>query len=87
LLDLEQQKQAASVRDERRNMVGSGERSEKIRTYNFPQNRLTDHRIGLTLYELDRIIEGDLDALISALVGWHQARLLEATRDPTGAAP
>lgn len=81
LLDLEQQRQAASVRDERRNMVGSGERSEKIRTYNFPQNRLTDHRIGLTLYELDRIIEGDLEALISALVAWHQARLLEATRE------
>jgi peptide chain release factor 1 len=82
LLDLEQQKQAASVRDERRTMVGSGERSEKIRTYNFPQNRLTDHRIGLTLYELDRLIEGDLDSLISALVAWHQARLLEASRDP-----
>jgi peptide chain release factor 1 len=82
LLDLEQQKQAASVRDERRTMVGSGERSEKIRTYNFPQNRLTDHRIGLTLYELDRIIEGDLEALVSALVAWHQARLLQETRDP-----
>ena len=82
LLDLEQQRQAASVRDERRTMVGSGERSEKIRTYNFPQNRLTDHRIGLTLYELDRIIEGDLEALVSALVAWHQARLLEETRDP-----
>lgn len=83
LLDLEQQKHDASIRDERRTMVGSGERSEKIRTYNFPQNRLSDHRIGLTLYELDRIIEGDLEALISALVAWHQARLLEAARDPS----
>ena len=80
LLDLEQQKQAESVRDERRNMVGGAERSEKIRTYNFPQNRLSDHRIGLTLYELDRVIEGELEAIINALVAWHQARLLEATK-------
>jgi peptide chain release factor 1 len=80
LLDLEQQKQADSVRDERRNMVGGAERSEKIRTYNFPQNRLSDHRIGLTLYELDRVIEGELEAIINALVAWHQARLLEATK-------
>jgi len=80
LLDLEQQRQADSVRDERRTMVGGGERSEKIRTYNFPQNRLSDHRIGLTLYELDRIIEGELDSIINALVAWHQARLLEATK-------
>ena len=81
LLDLEQQKQAESLRDERRNMVGGAERSEKIRTYNFPQNRLSDHRIGLTLYELDRIIEGELETIINALVSWHQARLLEATKD------
>jgi len=81
LLDLEQQKQAESVRDERRTMVGGGERSEKIRTYNFPQNRISDHRIGLTLYELDRIIEGEIDGIINALVAWHQARLLEATKE------
>lgn len=81
LLDLEQQRQADSVRDERRTMVGGAERSEKIRTYNFPQNRISDHRIGLTLYELDRVIEGELDSIINALVSWHQARLLEATRD------
>jgi len=80
LLDLEQQRQAESVRDERRTMVGGAERSEKIRTYNFPQNRLSDHRIGLTLYELDRVIEGELDAIINALVAWHQARLLEASK-------
>jgi peptide chain release factor 1 len=81
LLDLEQQKQADCVRDERRTMVGSAERSEKIRTYNFPQNRVSDHRIGLTLYELDRVIEGELDTLINALVAWHQARLLEASKE------
>jgi peptide chain release factor 1 len=65
------------VRDERRGMVGAGERSEKIRTYNFPQNRVTDHRIGLTLHQLDRIIEGDLGQLLSALVSWHQAEQLK----------
>ncbi len=70
------------MRDERRTMVGSAERSEKIRTYNFPQNRISDHRIGLTLYELDRVIEGELDGIINALVAWHQARLLETTREP-----
>ena len=48
-------------------MVGSGDRSEKIRTYNYPQNRLTDHRINLTLYKLDRIVEGDLDDVLNAL--------------------
>ncbi len=76
LLDLEIQRQANEVRDERRTMVGSGERSEKIRTYNFPQNRLTDHRIGLTLHQLDRVIGGDLDEVISAVNAWHQASRL-----------
>jgi peptide chain release factor 1 len=77
LLDLEQQRHNDSIRDERRGMVGGGERSEKVRTYNFPQNRLTDHRIGLTLYELDRIIEGGLEAVIDPLIAWHQAQRLE----------
>lgn len=77
LLDLERQRQADSVRDERRTMVGAGERSEKVRTYNFPQNRLTDHRIGLTLYELDRIMEGGLEAVVDPLIAWHQAQRLE----------
>jgi peptide chain release factor 1 len=79
LLDLELQRQADNVRDERRTMVGAGERSEKVRTYNFPQNRLTDHRIGLTLYELDRIMEGGLEAVVDPLIAWHQAQLLDAT--------
>ena len=77
LLDLEIQKQAAEVRDERRGMVGSGERSEKIRTYNFPQNRLTDHRIGLTLHKLDRVITGELDEVLNAVMSSHQAELLK----------
>jgi peptide chain release factor 1 len=78
LLDIEQQKQADSIRDERRGMVGGGDRSEKIRTYNFPQNRLTDHRIGLTLYKLDRVMEGDLNELLDAVVAHYQAALLQA---------
>lgn len=77
LLDIEQQKQDDALRDERRGMVKSGERSEKIRTYNFPQNRLTDHRIGLTLYQLERVMEGDLGELTDALVAFHQAAELE----------
>jgi peptide chain release factor 1 len=80
LLELEQQKQSDAIRDERRGMVGGGDRSEKIRTYNFPQNRLTDHRVGLTLYKLDRVIEGDLAELVNAVVSFHQAELLARTQ-------
>jgi peptide chain release factor 1 len=86
LLDIEQQKQADSIRDERRGMVGGGDRSEKIRTYNFPQNRLTDHRIGLTLYKLDRVMEGDLAEMLDAVVAYHQAALLQA-QTPNGDSP
>jgi peptide chain release factor 1 len=77
LLDLEIKKQHDEIRDERRGMVGAGERSEKIRTYNFPQNRVTDHRIGLTLHKLDRVIDGDLEDLVSAVSGWYQAERLK----------
>ena len=66
----------ASVSAERRGMVGTGERSEKIRTYNYPQNRVTDHRLGLTLHKLDAVMEGDLDELLTALRNDHQAALL-----------
>jgi peptide chain release factor 1 len=62
-LQEQQDAQAAS----RKSMVGSGDRSDKVRTYNFPQNRVTDHRIGLTLYNLDKFIDGDIDEMISAL--------------------
>ena len=65
--DAEREKQEASIAQQRRSQVGTGERSEKIRTYNFPQNRVTDHRIGLTLHKLDRVMEGDLDDLVTAL--------------------
>lgn len=65
--DAEREKQEALIAQQRRSQVGTGERSEKIRTYNFPQNRVTDHRIGLTLHKLDRVLEGDLDDLVTAL--------------------
>jgi peptide chain release factor 1 len=71
LYDLELEKQRAEIGAERRSMVGSGDRSEKIRTYNFPQNRLTDHRIGLTLYQLETIMDGRLEQVIGALTTYH----------------
>ncbi len=67
LLDLEQRRQRAERDQERRGQIGTGERSERIRTYNFPQNRVTDHRIALTLYRLEQVLDGDLDELIEAL--------------------
>jgi peptide chain release factor 1 len=77
LLDYEQQRQAQEVSETRRLQVGSGERAEKIRTYNFPQDRITDHRVGLTLHNLPGILDGDLDPLIDAVSTSEQARLLE----------
>ncbi len=67
IADIEREKQEASLAEQRRSQVGTGERSEKIRTYNFPQNRVTDHRVGMTLHKLDRVMEGDLDDLVAAL--------------------
>ena len=77
LLDKFQSEQHAEQAEARRNMVGSGDRSERIRTYNFPQNRLTDHRINLTLYHLDSIIEGNLDEVIEPLITADQAERLK----------
>ena len=81
LLDAEQEAQRASQASERRSLVGSGDRSERIRTYNFPQGRVTDHRINLTLYKLDEVIGGDLDPVITPLRQEHQADLLAAMAD------
>ncbi len=78
LLDIEREKQDAAVSAERRSMVSTGERSQKIRTYNYPQNRVSDHRIKVTLNKLDRIIEGDLSELIMSLRTYRQAELLHA---------
>ena len=71
-----QAEQDAQVAAERRGQVGSGDRSEKIRTYNFPQSRLTDHRIGFSLYRLDDVMNGDLDAVFDALTQAEQAEKL-----------
>ena len=79
ILDAERQKAAAERADARKSQVGTGDRSERIRTYNFPQNRLTDHRIGLTLYKLDRVMMGEVQELIDAMKAAHQAELLQAT--------
>lgn len=78
ILDIEQKKQQAEQAADRRQQVGSGDRSERIRTYNFPQSRVTDHRINLTLYKLDEILTGQVDLLIQPLISEHQADLLAA---------
>ena len=78
LLEAEQRKQHEAEAENRRNLVGSGDRSERIRTYNFPQGRVTDHRINLTLYKLDEILSGDLLQVVKPLGTEHQADLLAA---------
>jgi len=77
LQELEEQKQHDALASERRSMVGSGDRSEKIRTYNFKDNRVTDHRIGLTIHQLDLVMEGNLDEIIQALITHEQAEKLK----------
>jgi peptide chain release factor 1 len=77
LLERAQEEQAAAIAADRRSQVGTGERSERIRTYNFPQTRLTDHRIGLTLHRLPDVLEGDLDEIIEALAAAEQTEKLE----------
>ena len=87
LYEQEQSKQHEAIAAERRSMVGSGDRSEKIRTYNFKENRVTDHRIGLTLHQLDLIMEGGLDEMIDQTVAFFQAEKLkqETERQVAGA--
>jgi peptide chain release factor 1 len=77
LYQIELEKQLAQIGAERKSMVGTGDRSEKIRTYNFPQNRVTDHRIGLTMHQLDLIIEGRLQPVIDALTSYYQSEKLK----------
>ena len=77
LQEIEEEKQHEALASERRSMVGSGDRSEKIRTYNFKENRVTDHRIGLTIHQLDLVMEGNLDPFIDALVAHYQAEKLK----------
>ena len=77
LFDMEREQQAAEVAADRRSQVGSGDRSERIRTYNFPQGRVTDHRIGLTLHRIDAILDGELDEILDALITADQAEKLK----------
>ena len=77
LLDMERRKQETAVSQQRQSQVGTGDRAEKIRTYNFPQDRVSDHRVGLTLHSLPQILEGELDQLIDALATENQAKQLE----------
>jgi peptide chain release factor 1 len=81
LLNVQQEKQKAEESEARRNLVGSGDRSERIRTYNFPQGRMTDHRINLTLYKLDEFLAGNLDLVIDPLTNEHQADQLTALNE------
>ena len=74
---MELEKRQNAEADARRSQIGTGDRSEKIRTYNFPQGRVTDHRIGLTLYKIDSVMDGDLDELIDALAAADQAERLK----------
>ena len=82
LYEIELEKQQSALGAERRSMVGSGDRSEKIRTYNFPQNRVTDHRIGLTIHQLDFVMDGKLDVIVDALITHHRTKKLSETGVP-----
>ena len=80
LLQKKQQEQKDALDETRRSQVGSGDRSERIRTYNFPQGRVTDHRIGLTLYKLDSVLDGNLDEILDALAAADQAEKLRQSQ-------
>jgi peptide chain release factor 1 len=81
LLDMQQAEQESKISEERRNMVGSGDRSEKIRTYNFPQARVTDHRIGLTLHRLEDILHGQMDLVLDPVITHFQAEALKGEKN------
>jgi peptide chain release factor 1 len=78
LLDQLMEEQHNEISEDRKSQVGSGDRSERVRTYNFPQNRITDHRLGLTLHRLDSVLEGDLAEVVDALNGHFQAETLKS---------
>jgi peptide chain release factor 1 len=78
LYEIEMERQRSQMESDRRGQVGTGDRSEKIRTYNYPQNRVTDHRINMTSYNLPRVMEGDLDPFIDELIARDQAEKLAA---------
>ena len=78
LYELKQREQNDKIASERKLQVGTGDRSERIRTYNYPQGRVTDHRIGLTLYKIEQILNGDLDEVIDSLITFYRAEMLKA---------
>jgi peptide chain release factor 1 len=86
LYEIEMQKQQDAIAKDRRSQVGTGERSEKIRTYNFPQSRITDHRINFTTHALTAVLDGDLTDLIEAVTSFYQAQQLKNATDVTGSA-
>ena len=77
LYDMEKQKQDSELASERKSQVGSGDRSEKIRTYNYPQGRITDHRIGLSIYQMENFLNGDLDEMIDNIIAADRAEKLK----------
>ena len=87
LLEAEREKQAGAIADERKSQVGTGDRSERIRTYNFPQGRVSDHRIGLTLYKLEQFVNGDMDAVIDALIAADTAKKLQGSEITADGSP
>lgn len=78
LFDAAQKEHDEAIASDRKSQVGTGDRSERIRTYNFPQGRVTDHRIGLTLYKLEQILNGDIDEIIDALITYYRTEALKS---------
>jgi peptide chain release factor 1 len=85
LLEAEQQRKAQERASDRRTQVGTGDRSERIRTYNFPQSRVTDHRAGVTMHRLETILEGEVDELLDAVGAWFQAEASKAEAEASRA--
>ena len=81
LYEMEQEKKNSEIAKERKSQVGSGDRSEKIRTYNYPQGRITDHRIGMTIYQFENFLNGDLDEMIDSLIAIDRAEKLKGKQD------
>ncbi len=80
MYEMEQKKQMEEISVMRRSQVGTGDRSERIRTYNFPQNRVTDHRVGLTLYNLSGVLNGELEEILDSLITYYQTELLKQAK-------
>ena len=78
LYEMMQQQQNDAIASDRKAQVGTGDRSERIRTYNYPQGRVTDHRIGLTLYRIEQILNGDIDEIVESLITYYRTEMLKA---------